>query len=115
MEICSYGHPFKYLSKVTNITSKSYVHPSIFFKLIFQCSHKSFVIFIYAFEYLIFPPVIIPLDLLISATDKEKKKDILIYHFPCPRCWDVGNLSYEHQFDTSENTYKNICIPTISI
>jgi hypothetical protein len=20
----------------------------------------------------------------------------------CPPCWDVGNLSYEHQFNTSE-------------
>jgi hypothetical protein len=28
----------------------------------------------YAFEYLIFPPVIIPLDLLISTTDKEKTR-----------------------------------------
>ena len=74
MEICSYGHLFKYLANVTNITSKSYVHPSNFFKLIFQCSHKSFVIFMYAFEYLIFPPVIIPLDLLISTTDKEKTR-----------------------------------------
>jgi hypothetical protein len=43
MEICSYGHLFKYISNVTNITSKSYVHPSNFFKLIFQCSHKSHV------------------------------------------------------------------------
>jgi hypothetical protein len=41
MEICSYGHLFKYLANVTNITSKCYVHPSNFFKLIFQCSHKS--------------------------------------------------------------------------
>ena len=31
----------------------------------------------------------------------KRKKDILIYHFPCPPCWDVGNLSYEHQFNTS--------------
>ena len=52
-----------FFSGVTNITSKSYVHPSIFFNLIFQCSHKSFVIFMYAFEYLIFPPVIIPYGL----------------------------------------------------
>jgi hypothetical protein len=51
-----YGHLFKYLSNVTNITSKSYVHPSICFKLIFQCSHKSFVIFMYAFEYLAYSP-----------------------------------------------------------
>jgi hypothetical protein len=50
---------FKYVSNVTNITSKSYVHPSFFFKMRFQCSHKSFVIFMYAFECLIFPPVII--------------------------------------------------------
>jgi hypothetical protein len=52
------------------IITKSYVHPSNLFKLIFQCSHKSFVIFMYAFEYLIFPPVIIPLDLTTSNETK---------------------------------------------
>jgi hypothetical protein len=34
----------------------------------------------YAFEYLIFPPVIIPLILLISTTDKEKTSTLIIHY-----------------------------------
>jgi hypothetical protein len=31
---------------------------------------------------------------------------ILIYHFPCPPCWYVGNSSYEHQFNTSAHAIQ---------
>jgi hypothetical protein len=74
MEICSYGHLFKYLSNVTNITSKSYVHPSIFFKLIFQCSHKSFAILEIWPHYRRNSKIIINLD-SDSDTDSEGDHD----------------------------------------
>ena len=41
------------------------------------------------------------MDLPINTADQKENKDILIYHFPCPPCWDVGNSSYEHQFNPS--------------
>ena len=49
----------------------------------------------------------------------ERKQGYSNLPFSCPPCWDVGSLSYEHQFNTSdegavvnmESTYYNLLAP----
>jgi hypothetical protein len=82
MNIATKGKKIKYSWKIneqlnTFLLFNSYGNLQLsfnFFKLIFQCSHKSFVIFMYTFECLILPPVIIPYGLDVRNVRKIFKE-----------------------------------------